>query len=109
MNFMPDACVPCDECGGRRYGPDLLEIRWKGKNISEVLEMTFEEAAKIAKDSECGENGELTGEHTYNENTKTWWMEIVPFDEKKGCNPACVVSEEANTARINWRCTGLLA
>lgn len=71
--------------------------------------MTFEEAAKLAKDSECTEKGELTGKHSYNENTKTWWIQLKPFDEKKGCNPACVVSEATKTAEIKWRCTGLLA
>ncbi len=45
MSFMPDTYVPCEDCGGRRYGPDLEVIRWKGVSISDVLEMTFEEAA----------------------------------------------------------------
>ncbi len=45
MNFMADTYVECDDCGGRRYGPDLLEIRWNGKNIADILAMSFEEAA----------------------------------------------------------------
>lgn len=45
MNFLPDSYLPCEDCGGGRYGPELKEIRWKGKNISEVLAMSFEEAA----------------------------------------------------------------
>lgn len=45
MNFMPDTYVPCEECGGRRYSPDVEEVRWNGKSIADVLEMTFEEAA----------------------------------------------------------------
>ncbi len=44
MNFLPDAEVPCEDCEGRRYGPDLLEIRWRDHSIADVLELTFEEA-----------------------------------------------------------------
>ncbi|MDP0500790.1 MAG: excinuclease ABC subunit UvrA [Verrucomicrobiota bacterium JB022] len=47
MNFMPDTYVDCDDCHGGRYGPELEEIRWKGKNIREVLAMDFEEAAEF--------------------------------------------------------------
>ncbi|HSH08977.1 MAG TPA: excinuclease ABC subunit A, partial [Oceanipulchritudo sp.] len=45
MNFMPDTYVPCEDCGGGRYGPELQEIRWNGASIKDVLDMTFEEAA----------------------------------------------------------------
>jgi excinuclease ABC subunit A len=45
MAFMPDTYLPCDGCGGLRYGPDLADISWKGKNIGQVLLLTFEEAA----------------------------------------------------------------
>ncbi len=45
MNFLPDSYIICDDCGGSRYGQELLDIRWNGKNIAEVLEMSFEEAA----------------------------------------------------------------
>ena len=44
MHFLPDVYVPCEVCGGKRYNQETLQIRYKGKNISEVLEMTFEEA-----------------------------------------------------------------
>jgi len=44
MNFMPDTFVTCEACGGRRYNPETLEIAWKGKNVADILEMTFEEA-----------------------------------------------------------------
>jgi excinuclease ABC subunit A len=44
MHFLPDVYVPCDVCKGRRYNRETLEIRFKGKNINEVLEMTVEDA-----------------------------------------------------------------
>ncbi len=44
MHFLPDVYVPCDVCKGHRYNRETLEIRYKGKNIFEVLEMTVEEA-----------------------------------------------------------------
>ena len=44
MHFLPDVYVPCDICKGQRYNRETLEIRFKGKNISEVLNMTVEEA-----------------------------------------------------------------
>jgi excinuclease ABC subunit A len=45
MNFLPDVYITCDVCGGKRFNRETLEIRYKGKNISEVLDMTIEEAA----------------------------------------------------------------
>ena len=43
MNFLPDVYVPCEVCKGKRYNRETLEIRYKGKNIYDVLEMTVEE------------------------------------------------------------------
>ena len=45
MHFLPDVYVPCDVCSGKRYNRESLEIRYKGKNIHEVLDMTVEDAA----------------------------------------------------------------
>lgn len=47
MHFLPDVYVPCDVCLGKRYNRETLEIRYKGKNITEVLEMTVEDAAEF--------------------------------------------------------------
>ncbi|HSY53036.1 MAG TPA: excinuclease ABC subunit A, partial [Opitutaceae bacterium] len=47
MAFMPDAFLPCDACGGLRYGLELADIAWKGKTIGQVLQLTFEEAAQF--------------------------------------------------------------
>jgi excinuclease ABC subunit A len=47
MHFLPDVYVPCDVCQGRRYNRETLDIRYKGRNIQEVLEMTAEEALDL--------------------------------------------------------------
>ena len=44
MHFLPDIFVPCDVCHGQRYNRETLEVTWQGKNISDVLDMTVEEA-----------------------------------------------------------------
>jgi excinuclease ABC subunit A len=44
MHFLPDVYVACDACKGQRYNRETLEIRYKGKNIHEILEMTIEDA-----------------------------------------------------------------
>ena len=49
MHFLPDVYVPCDVCRGQRYNRETLEIRYKGKNIHEVLDMTVEDAAGFFK------------------------------------------------------------
>ena len=44
MHFLPDVYVPCEECGGKRYNEETLQVTYKGKNIYDVLEMSVEEA-----------------------------------------------------------------
>ena len=51
MHFLPDVYVPCDVCKGKRYNRETLEIRYKGKNISEVLEMTVEDALEFFRNA----------------------------------------------------------
>jgi excinuclease ABC subunit A len=47
MHFLPDVYVPCEQCHGRRYNRETLEVRFKGKNVADVLEMSVEEACEF--------------------------------------------------------------
>ena len=47
MNFLPDVTVPCEECRGRRYNRETLEVRFRGKNIGEILDMTINQAVEF--------------------------------------------------------------
>ena len=47
MHFLPDVYVPCEECHGKRYNEETLQVTYKGKNIYDVLEMTVEEAIEF--------------------------------------------------------------
>ena len=47
MHFMPDVYVPCETCGGQRYNRETLEVRWKGKTIADILDMTVNQAVEF--------------------------------------------------------------
>ncbi|MCD8371820.1 MAG: excinuclease ABC subunit UvrA [Clostridia bacterium] len=49
MHFLPDIYVPCEVCGGKRYNRETLEVKYKGKSIADVLDMTVEDAAEFFK------------------------------------------------------------
>ena len=49
MNFLPDVEIECEECNGRRYNRETLEVRYKGKSISDVLDMTVNHAVIFLK------------------------------------------------------------
>jgi hypothetical protein len=67
-----------------------------------------ESEAKVIAEKSCIKGGEALGIGTYNINSKTWWFDANLNATREGCNPACVVSEESQTAEINWRCTGAI-
>jgi excinuclease ABC subunit A len=50
MHFLPDVYVPCEQCHGKRYNRETLEVRFKGKSIADVLEMSVAEACSFFKD-----------------------------------------------------------
>ncbi len=47
MNFLPDIYVPCEVCGGKRYNRETLDVKYKGKSIYDVLDMTVEDALEF--------------------------------------------------------------
>ncbi|MBQ6844191.1 MAG: excinuclease ABC subunit UvrA [Agathobacter sp.] len=49
MHFLPDVYVPCEVCGGKRYNRETLEVKYKGKNIYDILDMTIEDAVEFFK------------------------------------------------------------
>ena len=49
MHFLPDVYIECSECLGKRYNPETLEIKYKGHNIAEMLDLTVSEAASLLK------------------------------------------------------------
>jgi hypothetical protein len=69
--------------------------------------MTREQAYAFARNGTCVQEGNLTENAYYNPNSRTWWIDLVPFTPNPLCNPACVIHEDGST-EVNWRCTGLV-
>ncbi|MBI5654464.1 MliC family protein [Candidatus Uhrbacteria bacterium] len=67
-----------------------------------------EAAARSIAERSCIKGGGALSAGMYNKNSKTWWFDANLNSTRRGCNPACVVSEQTRTAEINWRCTGLM-
>lgn len=51
MHFLPEMTLPCEECGGKRFGPRVLEVQYKGKSIADVLDMTVDESVEFFSDN----------------------------------------------------------
>jgi len=67
-----------------------------------------EERAFAMALEECSSAGEVSAGGSYNENSKTWWFDLEPFENKHGCAVACVVKLETEEAEVYWMCTGLI-
>lgn len=77
---------------------------WEDPCLAGAKNLTW--ALAIAESSACVQEGNLTDQYAYNNNTRTWWLGLDII--RAGCAPACVVYEENGSAEINWRCTGLI-
>ena len=86
---------------------DGVEI-FRGPLETKVRPPLTEGQARVIAEKSCIKAGESLGSGFLNENTHTWWFDVSLVSAPEGCNPACVVSEETNSAEINWRCTGLI-
>ncbi len=75
--------------------------------LREANPIMSEAEARIIAGKSCIKGGEALGSGSRNETTKTWWFDANLNATKPGCNPACVVSEETKTAKIDWRCIGI--
>ncbi|MEW5996032.1 MAG: hypothetical protein AB1657_00345 [Candidatus Micrarchaeota archaeon] len=81
-------------------GPCTAPVTGKSMELSRAIE--------IAEASICTNEGTLDANYVCNENTGTWWIDIVPAIPREGCSPACVVNINSGTAEVNYRCTGLV-
>lgn len=71
--------------------------------------MKISDAITLARESICADEGVLLeNSATCNEYTRTIWIDLDLFEDKTGCNPACVVHTDSEDIGVNYRCTGLL-
>lgn len=108
----PSSPKPETDCGNNASKQTSTQITQPSSNTTcskDSFSMNITEAKQIANQSECAKQGTLKeNTHVCNSYTGTWWVDIAPNKDKKGCNPACVVNIETKQAEINWRCTGLI-
>ncbi len=119
--YSPEDCI-CVEglCKNKNLEPkNFRECEAAGYNVTgnqcrvneELVftqKMSYEEALQIAQNSICTQEGALLNTHFFNENSKTWWIDLKTNPERQGCSPACVINAVTKKAEINWRCTGLI-
>ena len=98
--------------GSEEEGEKVVEEKVVGEgSISDDAicgEMKFSEARELGKKGECGDLGTYKENAFCNENTRTWWIDLACYDEKEGCNPACVINMDTGEVEVNWRCMGLI-
>jgi hypothetical protein len=93
-------------CGVMKKCIKISEEKCEAENTTKST--LSETQARVIAENTCIKGGETLNTGYYNSGTKTWWFDAnLNSVNKKICNPACVVSEETNTAEINYRCTGL--
>lgn len=104
----PSAPKPSEDCELVSPTVNLRENQIEKCQTVSGKSMGLDEALMVAEE-QCKEGVlEIQKEYFCNDTTGTWWIGFDPDEPKEGCNPACVVDVETETAEINWRCTGII-
>src|SRR4030042_6707123 len=104
----PSAPKPGGSCGEIIPSENPRENQIEKCQSQSGKEMRFDDAMLIGENQCLGGKLDMKKEYFCNDYTETWWIGFVPDEPKEGCNPACVVDVEKETAEVNWRCTGLI-
>ena len=104
----PSAPKPTGGCGELTPTQNPRENQIEKCQSQSGKTMRFDEAMLIGEKQCLGGKLDMNEEYFCNDYTGTWWIGFLPDEVKEGCNPACVVDIESETAEINWRCTGLI-